>query len=127
MLDLYFMHLGDTDSYFTIKYTWNDTKLPNIEFADVENSKQASLVKENVYQSPVLLKRFYTVSKSKNKTSSLPLHRVVNKAGVTVEDKLVLFEQYGNLFRDCDRLEGRKSKSIIEKLNCSSKFQNRKK
>ena len=96
---------GDTDSYFTIKYTWNDTKLQNVDFSDVENSKQPGLVKQDIYQSPALLKRFYTLSQSK-RNSSLHHHRIINKDGVSVEDKLVLFCQYGNLFRDCDMLEG---------------------
>ena len=104
-LSITFFASGDTDSYFTIKYTWNDTKLQNLDFSDVENSKQPGLIKQDIYQSPALLKRFYTLSQS-NRNSSLPQHRIVNKDGVSVEDKLVLFCQYGNLFRDCDMLEG---------------------
>ncbi len=57
------------------------------------------------------LKRFYLIpNQNDSETRTWAQHRHVSNAntetGIKVEEELFLFYQYGNLFRDCDMLEG---------------------
>ncbi|XP_062607951.1 uncharacterized protein LOC134269761 [Saccostrea cucullata] len=81
----------DTNSYMSL---WYKRKMLPI--------LRDSVKKEILYQPPVLVENFFSVTKNisdSNKEKSADIHSNM-LAGL-----VVLFEQYGNLFRDCDALE----------------------
>lgn len=83
----------DTDSYFQIKVKSNYTSV-------VIEPRKVSLVKyEAFYHGPLFLIRRFYQHFDENVTQ-------------TEELELNLFEEYGNLFRDCDSLEGKISSNL---------------
>ena len=82
----------DTKSYFSIGHLLDD----NARF----NRLNDYFGNETYYQPPGLIRRY-----------SAPVLIKINKTSYTTlkeyADEIFLYEQYGNLFRDCDNLEGR--------------------
>ena len=93
----------DTDSYIKIDYYW-----------DLRARTQPLPVgcqKTTHYQSPALVyKYFYLETYSANRTYYDGCDNVTEQVTVTRvhrwQDIIVLYVQYGNLFRECDSLEG---------------------
>lgn len=80
----------DTDSYFQIKISSNSTT-DLTEYANISSY-------EEYYHAPLFfIRRSY---------KHLEPNATMMTAEVVFEFELDLFEQYGNLFRDCDALEG---------------------
>lgn len=79
----------DTDSYIQLKYESTQSKaLPHLHLSVL-------------YQPPVILQKyFYLEDEMRTNTTS--------KTGreILASTNIILFVQYGNLFRDCDALEG---------------------
>jgi hypothetical protein len=82
----------DTSSYIAISYLHDD----HAKFSNVDKY----IGNKTDYQSPAYIRRFYQPQIVRTNVST----DVVLKE---VMDLVVLFEQYGNLFRDCDNLEGK--------------------
>ena len=106
---------SDTSSYFVVKYYWDPPPVKTSIFATTPAPKREKIVANYTlvyYQPPALLiKKLedYIVFEDsihfdgeKNVTVSMP-----TKKTRPLEDKLVLYIQYTNLFRECDILEGR--------------------
>ena len=92
----------DTDTYLLLRYFWDPDrdKFRPPTFPGTEAH----------YQPPALLHRYYAtrtvnvtyVNSTDNGTYTQQQHQTHKH-----EDVIVLFTEYGNLFRDCDDLEGR--------------------
>lgn len=83
----------DTDSYFQIKVKSNSTSVET-------EPRKINLVKyEAFYHGPLFLIRRFYQHLDENVTQMEEL-------------ELNLFEEYGNLFRDCDSLEGKISNNL---------------
>lgn len=82
----------DTNSYVSLWYKRN-----------LLTSQRDSVKKEILYQPPILVENYFVVAQNitDDTQHSADIHSDM-LAGM-----VVLFKQYGNLFRDCDALEGR--------------------
>ncbi len=97
---------GDTDSYLQIQYYWN----PRAK----RQKKPAGTKKVLHYQPPALVYKYYYVrnhtfnvtyyDKDDNYTEQITETRIHRW-----QDTIILYVQYGNLFRECDSLEGKTS------------------
>lgn len=79
----------DTDSYIQLKY-------------ESKQSKALSQLRLSVlYQPPVILQKYFYLEDDKHKNSSNEARKEI-----LATTNVILFVQYGNLFRDCEALEG---------------------
>lgn len=87
----------DTKSYIQLWY-----KRKHIDNVDNEEEEEPLLHQETLYQPPIFVSNFF-----KNDNT----HIQQKKSSVITSNleggMVVLFQQYGNLFRDCDALEGK--------------------
>ena len=93
----------DTGTYFMVRYFW-DPAVDKIQEPAYPGDRA-------YYQPPATLHKYYGYE-----TVDIPFlhfngtHNVTLKVQETrvkrYQDVIVLFQQYGNLFRDCDNLEG---------------------
>ena len=87
----------DTKSYIQLWY-----KRKQIDSVDNEEEEEPLLHQETLYQPPIFVSNFF-----KNDNT----HIQQKKSSVITSNleggMVVLFQQYGNLFRDCDALEGK--------------------
>ncbi|KAL5018311.1 hypothetical protein ScPMuIL_004033 [Solemya velum] len=78
----------DTDSYIQLKY-------------ESKQSKALSQLRLSVlYQPPVILQKYFYLEDDKHKNSSNEARKEI-----LATTNVILFVQYGNLFRDCEALE----------------------
>lgn len=92
----------DTDSYFIIRYFWD----PRAKSRPPQFPANISY-----YEPPALLHRYEHTA---NVTRTVWAYNGIDNVTVALsrpqtqklEDDVILFVQYGNLFRDCDNLEG---------------------
>jgi hypothetical protein len=82
----------DTDSYVSLWY--KRKMLPK---------RKDSFKKEVLYQPPILVENYFSVTTN---ISESPEKKSADIHSDMLAGMVVLFEQYGNLFRDCDALEG---------------------
>ena len=83
-----------TESYFAVRYFWRP-------MAKRHETPLASRHRTLHYQSPAAVVNYFYVE---NVTSSNDTETTTRR--VKYEDLIVLFVQYGNLFRECTNLEG---------------------
>lgn len=62
--------------------------------------------KEILYQPPILVENYFVVAQNQSNISDDTQHSADIHSDM-LAGMVVLFKQYGNLFRDCDALEGR--------------------
>ena len=96
-----FREPGDTKSFFNV--TYYQIFPPKYEEQEVTSIRKYN---ESYYQPPALLQKMVTLNITYNATNgniTIPGPIDVEKASKHV---IVIFQQYGNLFRDCDDLEG---------------------
>ena len=95
----------DTDSYFMIRYNRITRGNVHPEPADILRGN------ETVYQPPAIVHKHFAWHFENitvvNATNSTPAEYEIRRVKIPTHDAIVLFEQYGNLFRDCDDLEGK--------------------
>ena len=94
----------DTKSYFIIWYKKSLLKAPVNQYTV-----------ETLYQPPMLARNYFQINE--NISSGNGQKHSANIHSTLVAGMVVLFEQYGNLFRDCDALEG---KSMFERTSSLS-------
>ncbi|XP_074649245.1 uncharacterized protein LOC141904547 [Tubulanus polymorphus] len=80
----------DTTSYFSIHYLANDYAKPELINQYSGNDSD--------YQPPAFIQRY-------SLTETLQINNTTVERHKNMMDVIVLYEQYGNLFRDCDNLE----------------------
>ena len=101
----------DTESYIMVTHLWSSTIKSSARHNDAVSkySKLNSFTNTSYYEPPALLhKQIWLAPPHTNTSHRLHLNRSVtsHRRTLRTKDKLVLFVQYGNLFRDCDDLEG---------------------
>jgi len=93
----------DTKSYIQLWY-----KRKHIDSVDNEEEEEPLLHQETLYQPPIFVSNYF-----KNDNT----HIQQKKSSVITSNleggMVVLFQQYGNLFRDCDALEGKPHTSLF--------------
>ena len=94
---------GDTNSYIEINYYWDLTAR--------RRPPPPGIQKVTHYQSPALVyKYFYLETYAVNRSRYDRCGNVTEEVTLTHvhrwQDIIVLYTQYGNLFRECDSLEG---------------------
>lgn len=105
----------DTNSYFVVKYYWDPPPVKTSIFATTPIPKKEEIVANYTlvyYQPPVVLMKKIEefieteFSQQFDGKNNITVGTPVRKKR-SVEDSLVLYVQYTNLFRECDILEGR--------------------
>ena len=98
-------HLKHTNTCFILHHKWYNRTRPNLRIP------RDQLLSDTYFQPPAILhKWYYYETKVERRYDVIGQHNVSRDVNVTrrmpYDDYLILYREYGNLFRNCDDLEG---------------------
>lgn len=92
---------SNTTTVIIPKDTRSYIKIHHVRTKRTNNPAEAYPFNVTMYQPPILVHKYYS-----HNISQLPPDTLDNSSWAA-ETTIILFVQYGNLFRDCDNLEGK--------------------